>query len=113
MTIQKVGEFLLGLIAAWQNPVNVTADLADLVLVLDGAAHLTGSPLASAVLKQVQSTAAGAVNLGSGQVAQAFSLPASFEGVEDDVLVFAVRKYRNGTAPEGSPAATVKALLGY
>lgn len=113
MTIQAIGAFLLSLIASWKNPTNVANDLTDMFLVAETASSLTHSPLAGAVVKKINSVAASAANLASGQLAAAFVVPATFDGEADEVLVFAVRQYKNGTAPAGSPAEAVKTLEGY
>lgn len=113
-TINLILTGLVSLVSGWAPNNNLMNDLADGILLLNTAhSALPGSPLVNAALKFINSTNAGILNVASGQLAVVGSETVSFPGYgQDEVEIFAVRKYRNGGAPDGSPAATIKALSG-
>lgn len=113
-TIQLIISGLTAVIAGWAPTTSLLNDIADGILLLTEAhSALPGNALITAVLKTVNKTSAGILNIASGQAAYVGSEVVSFPGYGDDeVVVFAFRKYNKGGAPEGSPAATFKAALG-
>ena len=70
MTLKKIGAFIVELITGWENPTNVGADVADLMLLLNGTSMAFGaSPFLTAAQKFVGESAAGLANLEAGQAA--------------------------------------------
>lgn len=70
MTLKSIGAFILELISGWKNPTNVDADVADLLLLLNGATLAFGtSPFLLAAKKFAGESAAGLANLEAGQAA--------------------------------------------
>lgn len=113
-TISLILTGLVSLISGWSPNTSLMNDIADGILLLNTAhSALPGSPLVNAALKYINQTNAGILNVASGQLAVVGSESISFPGYgHDEVMVFAVRKYVSGGAPDGSPAAAIKTLAG-
>lgn len=114
-TLKIIIDAALTLIAGWQPNTSVQNDVEDAILAMNAAknAGIALPPLAGAISKYVGNVPANMANLESGQLAEAFSTGASFNGEEDEILWFGVRKYKNSTPPVGSPAQVLKTMNGY
>jgi hypothetical protein len=88
---------------------NIFSDAGDIVTTLE---TIDPNLIPQKIANDITTIPADAAALQSGQVAIIGNVPASFEGEEDDVMLFAVRKYKNSPPPAGSEAATIKQLLG-
>lgn len=113
-TLQTILAALVTVISGWTPTTTLANDISDGILLLNGAhTALPTVPLVSAIYKFLGNAPANIANLEGGQLAMVGSESASFSGYEDDVLIFAVRKYKNGGAPAGSPADALKTMNGY
>ena len=92
---------VLNEVANFKPTTNIGNVISDLILTL-GNLQGAGVSLPEAVLADVNGTAAGVANLAGDQAALVGTVPASFNGQHDNVLIVAVR--------ESSPLA--KQLLG-
>jgi hypothetical protein len=99
MTLKKIGAFIIELISGWQNPTSLDADLADLVLTLNGAQSLgVSSPLVNAAYKIATQSEAGLANIKSGQAATVAH--EVVDGIPCSLVLI----------PAGGPAATAVGL---
>ena len=103
---------ILAAVENWKPNTNLTNNLQDAVIAFNTLEQIDPNLLPAAAVKDVEATAAGMANLSNGQAALIGTVPAGFNGENDKVMVIAVRQYVGGNVPAGSPAETIKKLLG-
>lgn len=111
--ILSVFAALIAAVDSWKPTTNLTNIISDVATVGETIDEIDPQVLPTTIGAELAKFPAEVSALETGQLAIVGSIPASFDGVADDILLFGVRAYKNGAPPTGSPAEQVKALNGY
>lgn len=100
-------------VSSWKPTTNLGNIVSDVSNVVTTVQAIDPNVIPSTIEQNIEQVPAEFAAVSSGQLAIVGSVPASFDGVHDEILIFGVRKYLNGTAPTDSPAAVLKTMNGY
>lgn len=99
-------------VGSWKAPTNLGNIVGDIKGALGVVDAIDPNALNNALGKEIEGIPAEFTAVSNGSVAILGDIPASFDGQPDDIMLFGVRKYKNGPAPAGSDAELLKQRFG-
>lgn len=99
-------------VATWKAPTNLGNIVADIGTAFGVIKAIDPNALEAALLKEVSNVPAEYAAVSTGSVAILGGAPVQYDGEEDEIEFFAVRKYKSSAPPPGSQAEQLKTLFG-